>query len=57
MTKAKFEVLSIVVHRLDGDKEPLLITGVVERPECYSYLATRAHGTELEYLEQELTKY
>lgn len=55
--KAKFSILQLVTHVLDPDKKPMMILGVVERPQHYSYLCTSYDNTENEYLEQELKTY
>lgn len=52
--KARFKILQLVVHILDPDKKPMMVLGVVERPQHYSYLCTSYDNTENEYLEQEL---
>lgn len=57
MKTNKFEILTTVHHVIDADKKIMLITGVIQRPECYSYLCTTAESNEQEYLEQELKKY
>lgn len=54
---SKFKILDLVRHILDSDNYPLMITGVVERPNGYTYLCTGATNTENEYFEQELLKY
>lgn len=54
---SKFKILDLVTHVIDRDKTPMIITGVIERPNGFTYLATEARNTELEYYEQELVKY
>lgn len=53
----KFKVLDLVKHVIDEGSVPMIITGVIERPNGYTYFATTANATELEYYEQELVKY
>lgn len=55
--KAKFNILDTVTHILDKNKNTLLIVGVIERPQYYSYLCTTASDNEQEYFEEELIKY
>lgn len=57
MNESKFKILELVVHILDPDKKPMMILGVVERPQHWSYLCTSYDNNEQEYLEQELKKY
>jgi len=57
MKNNKFKILSLVVHILDPESKPLLVLGVIERPNHYSYLCTSHDDYEKEYLEQELKNY
>jgi hypothetical protein len=57
MNESKFKILELVVHILDPDKKPMMILGVIERPQHWSYLCTSYDNNEQEYLEQELKKY